>query len=236
MRKLLFFAGALTLFASLSRADDSPESIIISPDQGLPSVVLSAVRDAGGAPEVPQAVPADIPAAPANPPDAAPLIGATFAWERVQGAPIPGLTDSERWAACGLVAAEGLNRFFAKDPNLDRIVEIKNIAAANGFWDENSGMHGPPAEQALLANLGIQVDINSVGDLGSAEQTVVQSLQRGKPGIISTLRHYFLAEGYSNGLFFVGHSGEVMRGYGPQMTLSQISQAGNGSLALLIPR
>ncbi|MCX5788237.1 MAG: hypothetical protein NTX64_06995, partial [Elusimicrobia bacterium] len=136
----------------------------------------------------------------------------------------------------GLVAAEGLNRFFAKDPNLDRIAEIKNMAAANGLWDENSGMHGPPAEQALLANLGIQADVNPVGDLNSAEQAVIQSLQRGKPVIISTLHHYFLAEGYSNGLFFVGHTGEVMRGCGPRMTLSQISQAGNGNLTLLIPR
>ena len=236
MKKLFSLAGALALLASLSWANEPPEAIILSPDQGLPSVVISAVRDAGGAPEVPQAVPANIPAAPANPPDAAPLIGATFAWERVQGAPIPGLTDSERWAACGLVAAEGLDRFFAKDANLDKIVEIKNIAAANGLWDENSGIHGPLAEQTLLANLGIQVDVNPVGDLSSAEQTVIQSLQRGKPVIISTLRHYFLAEGYSNGLLFVGHTGEVMRGCGPQMTLSQISQAGNGNLTLLIPR
>ena len=135
MKKLFSLAGALALLASLSWANEPPEAIILSPDQGLPSVVISAVRDAGGAPEVPQAVPANIPAAPANPPDAAPLIGATFAWERVQGAPIPGLTDSERWAACGLVAAEGLDRFFAKDANLDKIVEIKNIAAANGLFD-----------------------------------------------------------------------------------------------------
>ncbi|MCX5789816.1 MAG: hypothetical protein NTX64_15140 [Elusimicrobia bacterium] len=238
MKKLLHLAGALTLFASLSQADEPPESIIISPDQGLPSVVLSAVRDAGGAPDVPQAVPADIPAAPPNPPDAAPLIGATFAWERVQGAPIPGLTDNERWAACGLVAAEGLDRFFAKDPKRNRIVEIKNIAAARGRWDQNSGMHGPPAEQALLADIGLQADMSSAGDLNSAQQAIIQSLQRGKPVIVSTLRHYFFAEGYNNGLFFVGHTGEVMGNYGgsARMTLWQISQAGNGNLTLLIPR
>ena len=239
MRRLLFFAGALALFASLSRADDSPESIGFSAVEGFAAgVSIGSARNGGEVPEIPKAVFAQAPGALGNPPGGRSLIGATFAWERVQGAPIPGLTDSERWAACGLVAAEGLDRFFAKDPNRNRIVEIKNTAAARGRWDQNSGMHGPAAEQALLADIGLQADMSSAGDLNSAQQAIVQSLQRGKPVIVSTLRHYFFAEGYNNGLLFVGHTGEVMGNYGgsAQMTLWQISQAGNGNVTLLIPR
>ena len=36
--------------------------------------------------------------------------------------------------------------------------------------------------------------------LDSGEQTMIASLQEGKPVIIDTLRHYFFADGYNNGL------------------------------------
>lgn len=166
------------------------------------------------------------------------LIGATFEWARNQGAPIPGMSDGDRWAACGLIAAEALARFNANNPNLDRIVEIRNTAAWNGRWDANNGMHGPDAERALLADLGMQVSGPVwVGDIGQGDQMIRDSLSRGKPVIISTLRHYFFAEGYNNGVIFVGNTGAIMGNYGGSayMTLSQISWAGNGSLALLFP-
>ncbi|MCX5789353.1 MAG: hypothetical protein NTX64_12720 [Elusimicrobia bacterium] len=243
MKKLLSLAGTLALFASMSQAEP-PESISVSGAQGFQGLAdyrivrIGSARDVPGVPEVPQAVFAETPGALGNPPGGPSLIGATFAWERNQGTPIPGMSDGDRWAACGLIAAEALDRFFVKNPNLDQVVNIRNTAAVNGLWDANSGMHGPAAEQALLADIGLQVDLNQVGDLNRAQQTIIQSLQRGKPVIISTLRHYFFAEGYNNGLFFVGHTGEVMGNYGgsSQMTLWQISQAGNGSVTLLIPR
>lgn len=167
------------------------------------------------------------------------LIGSTFEWARNQGAPIPGLTDNERWSACGLIAAEALVRFQLNDPTLYKIAELRDIAVRHGRWDQNNGMHGPGAEQALLTDIGLLVS-NPVwiSDIGQGDMMIRDSLSRGKPVIISTLRHYFFAGGYKNGVIFVGYTGAIMGNYGGSayMTLSQISSAGNGSLALLIPR
>lgn len=165
------------------------------------------------------------------------LIGSTFEWARDQGSNIPGLTASQRMAACGPIAAEALVRFFANAPHLDRIVEIFNYARHNDLW--NGAMRGPEAERKLLAQYNIQVDqVLWISDLASGERQVRESLERGKPVIISTNRHYFVAQGYYNGRFFVGHTGNIVAQYGgsAQMTLSQIKSAGNGGLALLIPR
>ena len=168
------------------------------------------------------------------------LIGSTFEWVRYQGAAAPGLTTAERWSACGLIAAEALARFLSNNPSLNKVGEIRNVAVAHGLWDQNVGMHGSVAEQKMLAYIGIQVDVVWINSLSSAEQKMIATLQAGKPVIIGTPRHYFFAEGYSNGKFFVGHTGEVMKGFlssaGTQMTVSQISQAGNGIVTLLIAK
>jgi hypothetical protein len=168
------------------------------------------------------------------------LNGATFRWERDQraawGGGIPGLTISEAKASCGPIAAEALVRFFRNDARLNMIVDIFNLAKSKGYW--NGAMKGPASEQKLLADFGIQVgDPVWVTNFALAERMVRESLDRGKPVIISTNRHYFFAEGYNNnGQLFVGYTGEVMRGGSAQMTLSDISRLGNGGLALLIPR
>ncbi|MCX5789580.1 MAG: hypothetical protein NTX64_13910 [Elusimicrobia bacterium] len=168
------------------------------------------------------------------------LIGSTFEWVRNQGSAAPGLTTAERWSACGLIAAEALARFLSNNPDLNKVGEIRNVAVAHGLWDQNVGMHGSVAEQKMLAYIGIQVDVVWINSLSSAEQKMIATLQAGKPVIIGTPRHYFFAEGYSNGKFFVGHTGEVMKGFlssaGAQMTVSQISQAGNGIVTLLIAK
>jgi hypothetical protein len=166
------------------------------------------------------------------------LAGSTFRWERDQraawGGGIPGLTTNEAQGGCGPIAAEALVRFLAGAANLDRIREIFNLAKNKGYW--NGAMKGPASEQALLRDLGIQVgDPVWVTSLSPGERMIRESLDRGKPVIISTNRHYFFAEGYNNnGQLFVGYTGEVMRGGYAQMTLSDISRLGNGGLALLI--
>lgn len=169
-----------------------------------------------------------------------PLSGSTQEWARNQGTPIQGcMTPSQRMAACGPIAAEALVRFFTKNPNLDMICEIWNIAKSKGYW--SGAMQGPDwsGQRGLLRDLDIEVDLVWVSNLGVGERMVRESLDRGKPVIISTKRHYFFASGYgSNGQLFVGYTGQIMSQYGgsARMTLTQISQAGNGSLALLIPR
>jgi hypothetical protein len=167
------------------------------------------------------------------------LYGSTFRWERDQraawGAGIPGLTISEGRGACGPIAAEALVRFVRNDSKLNMIAEIFRLAKSKGYW--NGAMQGPASERTLLADLGIQVgDPIWVSNLGPAERMIRESLDRGKPVIISTNRHYFFAEGYNNnGQLFVGYTGEVMRGGSAQMTLSEISRFGGGGLVLLIP-
>jgi hypothetical protein len=196
----------------------------------------------GGAP-APQRIDAAFPAETGASRSGGSLIGSTFEWARNQqaawGAGIPGLTTSEGRAACGPIAAEALVRFFANDPNLDKIAEIFNYAKNTGLW--NGAMQGAEAERKLLVHYNIQVDnVIWVSDLGSGETQIVGSLRQGKPVIISTNRHYFFVEGYNEGSrrFFVGYTGQIMGNYGgtAQMTLSQISNAGNGALALLIPK
>ena len=165
------------------------------------------------------------------------LYGSTFRWERDQraawGGGIPGLTSREGQAGCGPIAAEALVRFFAGDPNLNRIREIFDLAKRKGYW--NGAMQGPGSEQKLLADLGVQVS-DPIWS-GNLYQLIRESLDRGKPVIISTNSHYFLAEGYNNnGQLFVGHTGETKRCGAAQMSLDWISQCGGGGVALLIPR
>jgi hypothetical protein len=165
------------------------------------------------------------------------LYGSTFRWERDQraawGSGIPGLTAYEAQAGCGPIAAEALVRFFAGDPNLNKIREIFNVAESKGYW--NGAMQGPGSEQKLLADLGVQV-----GDpiwSGNLDQLIRESLDKGKPVIVSTNHHYFFVEGYNNnGQLFVGYTGETMRCGAAQMSLDWISQCGGGGVALLIPK
>ncbi len=167
------------------------------------------------------------------------LYGSTFRWERDQraawGSGIPGLTANEGQSACGLIAAEALIRHNSNNASLDKIVEIRNTAVRNGRWDQNNGMHGPGEEKALLADFGVQVG-EPVWS-GNLDQLIRESLDKGKPVIISTNAHYFFVEGYNNnGNLFVGYTGETMRCGAAQMTLGWISQCGGGGVALLIPQ
>lgn len=201
-------------------------------NSALSQISLSEYQGAVQAPErLEAAFPED-----AQQRDGTSLHGATFNWTRDQraawGGGIPGLTTSEAKAGCGPIAAEGMVRFFKKDPNLDMIAEVFRVAKSKGYW--NGAMQGPGSEQKLLADLGIQV---SEPIWNGTEQQIRESLDKGKPVIISTQRHYFFVGGYNNnGQLFVGYTGQTMKCGAAQMTLSAISQCGGGSLALLIPQ
>ncbi len=170
--------------------------------------------------------------------DGGSLNGSTVEWARYQGTPIQGcMTPSERMAACGPIAAEALVRFLANNSQLNKICDIWSIAKGKGYW--NGAMQGPDfaGERGLLRDLNIETELVWVSNIGSGERMVRESLDQGKPVIISTRRHYFFAAGYdNNGRLFVGNTGKIMSNYGgtERMTLSQISSAGNGSLALLL--
>ncbi|HOW90442.1 MAG TPA: hypothetical protein PL037_09170 [Elusimicrobiales bacterium] len=167
------------------------------------------------------------------------LIGSKFEWARDQGAPIRGcMTPSERMAACGPIAAEAMLRFLEKDPELDKICDIWSTAKNKGTW--KGAMQGPDwaGERGLLKAIGIEAELVWVTNLAAGERLLRESLEDGKAVIISTQRHYFFASGYNAGKIYVGYTGKIMGNYGgtAQMTLSEISSAGKGSLALLIPK
>ena len=148
------------------------------------------------------------------------LIGSTVEWTRPyieKGR--AGWSTDERYSACGLIAAEGLLRFAARDPHLDRIDKIKGIAAGNKLWDGKIGMHGLNAEVALLKALNINVLKKS---LASVHDDMVGALAKGKPVILTTTNHYWVVQGYSDGKFFVGNTGYAMGGK-PKMTVEEIA-------------
>ncbi len=165
------------------------------------------------------------------------LIGSTADWARDQGSPIDGMDYDTRMSACGPIAAEALQRALKNDPNSNDIAAIYELAKGKGYWDY--GMMGPDmaGEKGLLTDMGIETELTWVADMSDGERRIRESLEKGVPVIISTLRHYFVASGMDeNGEIFVGNTGRIMGNYGgtEKMTLSRISEVGNGSLVLLV--
>ncbi|MCX5787742.1 MAG: hypothetical protein NTX64_04415 [Elusimicrobia bacterium] len=263
MNRLLSLAGALAvIFVSLSRAE-AQEVGTFRPDQGLAGFDFSSARAAaGGVPAVPKAVDLKPPAAPfalenaplfAGLPPHNSLYDNPFPlvnWIRDQGVQDGELTPAHRMSACGLYAAEALERFWVADANLNKIGDILEFARDRGWWAD--GMKGAGSEQQLMWHLGakrsppllsINVSLEWVGSANNDDPAVVHmhaSLRNGYPVIISTLRHYFFVQGYNSrtGRYFVGPSGRIMGNYGGRewMTLPEIGSAGNWSMAILVPQ
>ncbi|MBI4424022.1 MAG: hypothetical protein HY554_09865 [Elusimicrobia bacterium] len=224
-----------------------------------PALVAMGARTYGNGAFTRPGTPADpLPALPYNlesPPEAQTraLFPGGVDWTRAQANAIPGFSSAERLAACGLIAAEGLERYLYRDAKLDRVSEIRSIAKANGLWTLD-GMKGPASEQRLLHLMGIEtglfwlgIDLRSstleeIGkrqDVQQLKQTMLNALAKGRPVIVSTLAHYYLVQGYSQGRFFVGHTGEIMSWRDPHagayMTLESILKDGYVANGLIIP-
>ncbi|MBI5200496.1 MAG: hypothetical protein HY925_02820 [Elusimicrobia bacterium] len=220
-----------------------------APAAGAPSVSHGATGGGFAAPRAPSA-PIPLPAAsqPAEPGRSPVATGSLldnefdFARAQAKAADFPGWRNGDRYSACGLIAAEALQRAVERNPELDRIDEVREIAVDRRLWDANVGMHGLGAEHALVGLVGVDAAkvslwMNSRADFSELNDTIFHALEEGKPVIVSTTRHYFFIQGWSDGKFFVGHTGEIMSAYGgkPYMTLSSIASAGAAITGILIP-
>jgi len=116
-----------------------------------------------------------------------------------------GLSREEALAVCGPAAAVAFSRANGRNPTL---LEAKQMAQTLGLWDQGSGMHGPASEVQLLSNMGVPSYLAPGADEGS----VAQSVQGGRPVIIDTPQHYFVAQGYdpTTRQFDFGQSANVL--------------------------
>jgi hypothetical protein len=117
-----------------------------------------------------------------------------------------GLTAEEALAVCGPAAAVAFARANGRNPTLR---EAKELAQSAGVWDVGNGMHGPASEVQLLQKMGVQARLQQGADWAS----VAQEVQAGRPVIIDTPNHYFVASGFDpqTGEFEFGQSAGVLR-------------------------
>lgn len=117
-----------------------------------------------------------------------------------------GLTSAEALAVCGPAAAVAFARANGRNPTLR---EAKELASSLGLWDVGAGMHGPATQVQLLEKMGVPATLQQGADWGR----VAAEVQRGKPVIIDTPNHYFVASDFdpATGTFDFGQSAGVLR-------------------------
>ncbi|MBI4348828.1 MAG: hypothetical protein HY553_18460 [Elusimicrobia bacterium] len=188
---------------------------------------------------------ADLPAADEERKAPGSLLANRLDFARPQGKAeaFPGWSRGDRLSSCGLIAAEALQRVLSRNPELDRIDDIKRRAVEQRLWNASVGMYGIEAERKLIESLGMDVVkvslwLNARADFDELRATMVNALGKGKPVIVSTTRHYFFVQGYADGKFFVGATGEILAAYGGRawMTLDAIAASGATISGILIPQ
>jgi hypothetical protein len=174
----------------------------------------------------PQTSPAANPgpaAAEAAPNSAKPLKGITpYQWGSESLA--TGVAD----AICGVIAAKV---FAAVNGREMTLAEALDMARKTGTWDSENGMHGIESTAKLVRSLGGNA---TVGE--AHPRTMVEELQAGRPVILDTPHHYFVAEDYDpqTGKFDLGNSARTLARVGPNgntwFTLAEISGLGMGDV------
>lgn len=132
------------------------------------------------------------------------------------------LDDPDKWSLCGPVAAVLAAQ--AHGANWT-VAQAKALAQKMGTWDSGTGMHGLQSEVDTLKNMGIDASV------GTADQDrLAQEATDGNTPIISTPKHYFVAQGYNPDTkeFNVGTTGTIFRGGKQWMTLDEIKSLGGG--------
>jgi hypothetical protein len=126
------------------------------------------------------------------------------------------LTTSEAFAACGPAAAVAFARVYGRNPTLR---ESLDLAKQTG-WTAEGGMNGMANEGALLDKMGVA----HVADYSPSIDKITSELVAGRPVIISTGRHYYVADAYDKqtGAFHVGASGTALKSGAEWMTPAQI--------------
>jgi hypothetical protein len=134
-----------------------------------------------------------------------------------------GLSAGDAASACGPAAAVAFARYHGRNPTLHEAV---NLARQVG-WRPNQGMAGPASQVALLNRMGIAARL----DQGVDWQQVARTVASGRPVILDSPQHYFVAEGYDprTGRFDFGNSALVLRRSGGRRWLTPAEVAGLGA-------
>lgn len=173
------------------------------------------------------AKPAEAAAGPLPPQGARPLRGITPAQYGSEG-----LATGAANYICGPVAAEAFLRSQGRNPTLQ---ETLDLARGLGYIDPTNGMHGIDSTIDLIRKLG------GVATKGEADTNrMAQEVMAGRPVIVNTRLHYFVAEGYdpTTGRFDFGNSAAALRSSGgrTQYTLGELANLTIGDEAIGAPR
>jgi hypothetical protein len=126
-----------------------------------------------------------------------------------------GLNKTEAEAFCGPAAALALAQYYGNNIPVE---QVRTFAQQSGW--STAGMQGPASEVNLLHKLGVKAQSEAWN-----EARAQQLLQGGKPLIIDTPGHYFVADQYdpSRG-YRVGTSGTDLREGAEWMTPAQMAR------------
>jgi hypothetical protein len=85
-------------------------------------------------------------------------------------------------------------------------------------WTQEQGMAGPQSQVKLLQQMGVNATLTQGVDWGR----VASETQAGRPVIIDTPQHYWVAEGYdpASGRFNFGNSARVLKATGGRTWLT----------------
>lgn len=128
----------------------------------------------------------------------------------------PQLTSEEAYAACGPAAAVRFAGRFGRNPTLKEALDM----AKSVGWTAQQGMAGLGSEKALMDRIGVPTRLVN----GAQWDVFAKEAQTGNPVTISTVGHYFTADGYNpdTGAFHVGRSGLDLKGGSEWMTAAQM--------------
>jgi spore coat assembly protein SafA len=122
-------------------------------------------------------------------------------------------------SACGPAALVALEKAKGKDIGLSSAVDV----ARNFGWNTAGGMNGFGNFARMANDQGLNFQTGSTGD-------VKGQVEKGNPVVISTAKHYFVAQAYdaASGKFFFGNSGTALRAGSQWLTLDQVASLGGG--------
>ncbi len=133
-------------------------------------------------PQTPSALPSDL---PGNEQGRQPIQGVS----QNDYARAAGLDRATAAAICGPAAVDAFVR--QNGGRTPSVTEAFDIAKRNGHWDQQNGMHGPTATQAVLTQMGVPSTI-----VPASTPVLAREVTLGHLAIVNTRGHYYQAIGY----------------------------------------
>lgn len=122
-------------------------------------------------------------------------------------------------SACGPAALVALQKAKGKELGLSSAVDV----ARRFGWNTAGGMNGFGNFQRMAQAEGLNFQTGSAGDVRA-------QVERANPVVISTTKHYFVAQAYdpSTNKYFFGNSGTALKTGSQWLTLDQVAAIGGG--------